>query len=67
MKMKKYGQYQYGRNQEDGLDGENSTGRAECYLSKVKKLAVPARVALLQRMNIWVHDLRFSVHCTKGR
>ena len=34
-------------NKKDGLDGENSTGRSECCLSRIKKLTILARVALL--------------------
>ena len=43
-------------NKKDGLDGENSTGETKFCLSKIKMLAVPARVALLQSANIWVAD-----------
>ena len=54
-------------NKKDGLDDENSTGRTECCLSNFEKLAVPARVALLQSAIIWVSDLGLSVHCTNDR
>ena len=40
----------------DGLDGENSTVGTECCLTKIEKLAVPARVVLMQ-----------SVHCMNDR
>ena len=43
---------------------ENSTGRTECCLSKIEKLAKSARVALLQSTNILVGDLGASVHYT---
>ena len=33
----------------------------------IKKLAVPAGVALLQSANIWVGDSGASVHCTNDR
>ena len=36
---------------EDGLDGKNRSSRTECFLSKVEKLALPARVDLLQSTN----------------
>ena len=39
----------------------------ECCLSKIEKLAVLARVVLLQSANIWVGDSEASVHCTNDR
>ena len=42
----------------DGLDGEKGSNGTKCYSSKIEKLAVLARVALLQSANIWVGDLR---------
>ena len=47
---------------EDGFDGET-----ECYLSKIEKLAVPARLALLQSSNIWVGNLGAFIHCKNNR
>ena len=35
------------KNKEDHLDGEKGSIGTECCLSKIEKLAVPARVALL--------------------
>ena len=54
-------------NKKDGLDGENSRGRTECCLSKIKKLTLPTRVALLQSTNVCVGDLGVSVHCTNNQ
>ena len=51
----------------DGLDDEKSIGRTECCLSKIEKLAVTARVDLLQSTNIWVGDLGVSVHSIINR
>ena len=36
-------------------------------MSKIEKLAVPAKVTILQSTNIWVGDLGVSVHCTNDR
>ena len=36
-------------------------------ISITKKLAIPAKVALLQSANILVHDLGASVHCMNDR
>ena len=55
------------KNKKDGLDDENSTVGTNCCLSKIEKLAVPTRVALLQSTNIWVGDLGVSVHCLNDR
>ena len=52
---------------EDGLDGEKGSSGTKCCLSKIEKLAVPARVALLQSTNIWVGDSGASVHCMNKR
>ena len=49
---------------EDGLDGKKGSSGMECCLSKIEKLAVSARVALLQSTNSLVGDLGASVHCT---
>ena len=54
-------------NKEDGLDDENSFTGTECCLSKIEKLVVPARVALLQIANMWVSDSGKSVHCMNNR
>ena len=54
-------------NKKDGLDGENSTGGTECCLRNIEKLALPARVALLQSANIWVGDLGASLDCMNNR
>ena len=54
-------------NKKDGLDGENSIGRADCCLSNIGKLAVLARVALLQSTNIWGGHLVASLPCTHNR
>ena len=35
--------------------------------SKIEKLEVLARVALLQSTNVWVGDSGASVHCTNSR
>ena len=52
---------------EDALDGENGSSGTKHCLSKIEKLAVPARVVLLQSANIWVGDSGASVHCTNDR
>ena len=55
------------KNKEDSLDGEKASSETKCCLSKIEKLAVPARVALLQSADIWVGDLGASVLCTNDR
>ena len=52
---------------EDGLDCENNSSGTECCLCKIEKLAIPARVALLQSTNIWVGDLGASTHFMNNR
>ena len=41
---------------------KSSSGIKYC-LNKMEKLAVPAKVALLQSANIWMADLGVSIHC----
>ena len=40
--------------EENEKDGENSTGGTDYCLSKIEKLSVPARVALLQNPIFWL-------------
>ena len=61
------GNINIGKTKEDGLDGEKGSSGTKCCLSKIEKLAVPARVALLQGTNIWVGDSGVSVHHTNNR
>ena len=42
---------------EDGLAGEKDSSGTKYCSSKIEKLAVPARVTLLQSTNVWVGNL----------
>ena len=53
--------------EENKMDGEKGSSGTECCLSKIEKLAVPARVALMQSINICVDDSGAFVHCTNNR
>ena len=53
--------------EENGKDNEQRSNATDCCLGKTEKLAIPARVVLLQSANIWVGDLGASVHCTNNR
>ena len=52
---------------EDGPNGKKGTSGTKCSLRKIEKLAVPAKVALVQSANVWVGDLLLSVHCMNNR
>ena len=52
---------------ENKKGGEKGSSGTECCLSKVEKLAIPARVALLQSTDVWVGDLGTPVHCMNHR
>ena len=47
---------------EDGLAAKKGLSGAKCCSSKIQKIAVPVRVALLQIASIWVGDLGAYVH-----
>ena len=50
--------------EESKNDAENGLSVTECCLGKTEKLAIPAKVALLQSAIIWMSDLGASVHCS---
>ena len=52
---------------ENGKDGKKGLNSTECCLGKIEKLAIPAKVSLLQSTNIWVSGLGSSVDCTNDR
>ena len=52
---------------QDGLSGEKCSSGTQCCLSKIEKLAVPVRVALLYSINILIGDSGASVHCMNDR
>ena len=47
--------------------GKRGSSGTKCCLGKIEKLAVLARVTLLQSTNIWVGDFGASIHCTNDR
>ena len=51
----------------DGLAGKNGSSCTKYCLNEMEKLAVLAKVAMLQSINIWVGDSGASVHCTNDR
>ena len=53
--------------EKNGRDGEKGSNITECCLGKIEKLAIPAKVALLQSANIWVGDLVAYVDCMNNR
>ena len=55
------------KTKEDSLAGEKGSSGTKGCSSKIKKLAVLARVALLQSAFIWVGDSGASLHCTNDR
>ena len=48
-------------------DGEKGLSVIECCLVNIEKLAISAKVALLQSTNIWVSDSGAYVHCINNR
>ena len=53
--------------EEKRKDGEKGLNVTVCCLGKIEKLAISAKVVLLQSANIWVGDLGSSVHCMNDR
>ena len=46
----------------DGLVGKKGSSGTKCYWTKIEKLALPAKVTLLQSIVTWIGDSGVSIH-----